>query len=82
EDFEKGSILSFYFYDQLKGVEESGFDIAAAMREIILSFDAAKEAGRFERYAEARRNAIAAREERKKKVETSTSIITDPVVEA
>lgn len=82
EDFEKGSVLSFYFYDQLKGVEESGFDIAAAMREIILSFDAAKEAGRFERYAEARRNAIAAREERKKKVETSTSIIADPVVEA
>lgn len=82
EDYQKGAVLSFYFYDQLKGVEESGFDIAAAMREMILSFDAAKEAGRFERYAEARRRAEAARAERKASVETGSSLIADPIVEA
>jgi len=82
EDYEKGAVLSFYFYDQLKGVEESGFDIAAGMREMILSFDATKEAGRFERYAEARRRAQVARTERKSPAETSPSLIADPIVEA
>ena len=78
EDFEKGAVLSFYFAEQLKGVEESGVDIAAAMREMILSFDASKEAGRYDRYADARNRAIAAREERKKNP-TVAAIVENPV---
>ena len=35
----------FYFAEQLKGVEDSGFDIASSMREMILSFDPTKEIG-------------------------------------
>ena len=65
EDYEKGSILVFYFADQLKGVEDSGFDIASSMREMILSFDPAKETDRLAPFAEARKRALAAREERK-----------------
>ncbi len=78
EDFEKGAVLDFYFAEQLKGVEESGVDIAAAMREMILSFDASKEAGRYDRYAEARKRAIAVREDRKKNP-TTVAIVENPV---
>ncbi|MEQ1765627.1 MAG: hypothetical protein ABL984_21040, partial [Pyrinomonadaceae bacterium] len=70
EDFESGAVLDFYFADQLKGVEESGTDIAAAMREMLLSFDPAKEAGRYDRYADARKRAMAIREDRKKNAGT------------
>jgi hypothetical protein len=78
EDYEKGSVLAFYFADQLKGTEDSGFDIASSMREMILSLDAAKEAGRLEQNAEARKRAIAARDERKNKPDTAI-VIDNPV---
>jgi len=80
EDFERGAILSFYFADQLEGVEEAGVDIAAATREMILSFDAAKEAGRYERYADARKRAIALRDERRKTSATAgVAVAENPV---
>ena len=65
EDYERGAVLVFYFADQLRGVEDSGFDIASSMREMILSFDAAKETGRYDSFAEARKRALAARGERR-----------------
>jgi len=66
EDYDKGAVLVFYFAEQLKGVEDSGFDIASSMREMILSFDPAKETGRYSSFADARSRALAAREERKR----------------
>lgn len=78
EDFEKGAVLDFYFAEQLKGVEESGVDIAAAMREMILSFDPAKETGRYDRYADSRKRALAAREDRRKNP-TATAGAENPV---
>ena len=78
EDFDKGAVLSFYFAEQLKGVEESGVDISAAMREMILSFDPAKEAGRYDKYADARRRATAAREELRKNPIVA-SVVENPV---
>jgi tetratricopeptide (TPR) repeat protein len=65
EDFEKGSVLSFFFADQLKGMESAGFDIAGSMREILLSFDPAKESGRLAQFADARKRAGTARAARK-----------------
>ena len=79
EDYEKGAILAFYFAEQLKGVEESGVDIAAAMREMVLSFDPAKEAGRYDRYADARKRAMALREERRKNPTAGTIAVENPV---
>lgn len=78
ESYERGSVLSFYFADQLKGVEDSGFDIASSMREMLLSFDPAKEVGRFEQYAEARSRALAVRAERKKNP-ASMTIAENPI---
>ena len=58
----------------MNGVEAAGTDIAASMREMILAFDAAKEAGRYESYADVRKRALAAREDRKK---NQTAIVAD-----
>ena len=80
EDFDKGAVLDFYFAEQLKGVEESGADIAAAMREMLLSFDPAKEAGRYDRYADSRKRALAVREDRRKNAGTMvTTAVENPV---
>jgi hypothetical protein len=65
EDYEKGAVLAFYFAKQLKGLEDSGFDIASSMREMILSLDASKEANRLSEFADARKRGLAAREERR-----------------
>lgn len=78
EDYDKGAVLVFYFADQLAGVEDSGFDIASSMREMILSFDPAKETGRYASFADARKRALAVREERKKNP-TQNVIAVNPV---
>ena len=80
EDYEKGAVLVFYFAEQLKGIEDSGFDIASSMREMVLSFDPAKETGRYASFADSRKRAIAAREERKKNpVQQQSVIAVNPV---
>lgn len=65
EAYEKGAVLSFYFANQLKGLEDSGFDIAGSIREYLLSLDASKETDRLAQFAEARKAALAARAERR-----------------
>ncbi len=79
DDYEKGSVLSFYFAEQLKGIEESGFDIASSMREMIAAFDPAKETARVIAAAEPRKRALAAREQRRKNPEVRTAPVENPV---
>ncbi len=79
EAYEKGAVLSFYFADQLKGFEDSGFDIAGSLRDYILSLDASKETNRLTQVAEARKRALAAREERRKNGGSTEIVIENPV---
>jgi len=80
EDYEKGAVLDFYFAQQLRGMETSGFDIAASMREMLLSLDATKEANRLTEFAEARKRAQAAREARKTSAATpEIAVVENPV---
>ncbi|QQS33872.1 MAG: hypothetical protein IPM50_04650 [Acidobacteriota bacterium] len=72
EDYQRGAVLSFFFAEQLKGVEESGFDIANSLREMIAAFDPIKETGRVLASSEARQRAIAARELRRATNERGT----------
>lgn len=84
EDYEKGSLLVFYFAEHLDGMEDSGFDIAASMREMLLSFDATKETGRPEQFAAERKRALAAREAKKNAPATSvitSNPVTDKLIE-
>jgi len=64
EEYEKGAVLAFFFADQLKGIESSGFDVANFFSDMIASFDPARESRRPAEYAEPRRRAIAARQAR------------------
>jgi len=81
EAYENGAVLSFYFAEQLKGLEDSGFDIAGSLRDIILSLDTTKEANRLPQFAESRRRALLAREERRKNIANTDGeiIIESPV---
>lgn len=64
EDYDKGAVLVFYFAEQLSGIADSGFDIAASMREMLLSINAGAEAARTAKYTDGRQRSIAARESR------------------
>lgn len=69
ESYEKGAVLAFYFAEQLKGIEDSGFDIASSFRDMLLSLDLSREKNRLGESAEARKRALQAREIRKKKAQ-------------
>lgn len=79
EDHEKGLVLTFFFFDKLKEIEESGFDIAASLGEMFASFDGAKESGRIAATADARTRAIAARGERKNQSGTQIAVVENPI---
>lgn len=64
EEYEKGAVLSFYFADQLKGIESAGFDLANFFPDMMASFDPARESRRLTENAETVQRAIAAREAR------------------
>jgi hypothetical protein len=64
DEYEKGAVLSFFFADQLKGIESAGFDLANFFPDMIASFDPARESRRPAEYAEAKQRATAAREAR------------------
>lgn len=83
DDYQKGAVLSFYFAEQLKGVEDSGFDIAASLKDMVLSFEPTKEGSRVASTSDARKRAHAAREERKKNPETRVAAnpITEKLIE-
>ena len=75
EEYEKGAVLSFYFADQLKGIESAGFDLANFFPDMIASFDPAREVKRPAEYAETVQRATATREAfkaaRRSQLETS-----------
>lgn len=79
EAYERGAVLAFYFAEQFKGLEDSGFDVAGSLRDIILSFDATKETNRLAQFADARKRAVSAREERRKKSGNIEMVIENPV---
>ena len=79
EEYQKGAVFAFYFAGQLKGVEESGFDIAASIREMVTTFDGAKEGDPITSTAEARKRAAAAREDRRKSANTLAVVTESPV---
>jgi hypothetical protein len=64
DDYEHGAILAFFFADQLKGIESSGFDVASFFADMIASFDPVREGRRLTENAEARQRALAARQAR------------------
>lgn len=64
EEYERGAVLTFYFADQLKGIESAGFDLANFFPDMIASFDPLREGRRPSEYAEAVQRANVNREAR------------------
>ncbi|MBK9164099.1 MAG: hypothetical protein IPM21_09315 [Acidobacteria bacterium] len=79
EEYENGAVLAFHFADQLKGVENSDFDIAASTAEMILAFNAERESYRLVQSADARKRALALRETRKTTSTANTLTAENPV---
>jgi hypothetical protein len=61
EEYEKGAVLDFFFADQLRDFQSSGFDIASFFAEMITGFDPVRETKRLAEVSAARDRAIAAR---------------------
>lgn len=61
EEYEKGAVLDFFFADQLRDFQASGFDIASFFAEMITGFDPARESKRLAEVSAASERASAAR---------------------
>lgn len=76
--YETGAVLDFYFAEQLRGVESSGFDISNSLADMIASFDPAREAKRLEEADAARKRALAVRKAREGEGDNSAAIAALP----
>ncbi len=73
--YERGAVLSFYFAEQLKGLEDSGFDIAGSIREMILSMNPPGESQRLAQFAAARKRGENARELRRSAIAKGETVV-------
>ncbi len=80
ESYENGAVLSFFFADKLRGIEDSGFDISNSIGVWIEDLDPSKEGSRLKEFAEARNRATEARKNRRTVIETT--LISNPLTEA
>jgi hypothetical protein len=64
EDYERGAVLDFFFAEQLKEIESSGFDVAIFLADMVASFDPVRETRRLAENEQARQRAVAARQSR------------------
>lgn len=62
EEYERGAVLDFFFADQLRDFQSSGFDIGYFFAEMISGFDPVRESKRLAEVSAARNRAIAARQ--------------------
>ncbi len=60
--YERGALLAFYFAEQLRGLESSGFDITNLFSDMVASFDPARETRQPAEYRAVRERAAAARQ--------------------
>jgi hypothetical protein len=61
DEYEKGAVLDFFFADQLRDFQSSGFDVGNFFAEMISGFDPARENKRLAEASAARDRAAAAR---------------------
>ncbi len=69
--YERGAVLAFYFTEQLRGTETSGFDITSSFADMIASVDPARELRRMAENAEARARGLASQKARREAVKAA-----------
>jgi len=79
EEYERGAVLAFFFAEQLKGMENSGFDVANFLVDMISTFDPVRESRRLADNSAVRQRAIAARQTRlnARKAEVETPVYSE-----
>jgi len=82
DEYEHGAVLSFFFADQLKDIDKTGFDIANFFPDMIASFDPAREATRLAENSAVRARALAARQARLAKRSEPDPVVYDPAESA
>ena len=82
DEYERGAVLSFFFADQLKDIDTSGFDVANFFPDMIASFDPAREGKRLAESSAARTRALAARQARLAKRAEPDPPVYDPAESA
>jgi len=61
EEYENGAVLDFFYADQLRDFQSSGFDIGNFFADMVAGFDVGKESKRLSEINTARERALAAR---------------------
>lgn len=79
EKYEKGAVLGFYFAEKLRGIEDSGFDIASSVDDWILSMKPVEESNRLSQYAVEISRATIQREKDKTKIVAVTTFVENPL---
>ena len=82
ESYEKGVVLAFYFANKLKGIEDSGFDIASSLKDWITEINTSAEKNRLSENTEARQRAAAERKRRGTSTVIETTLVNNPLTEA
>ena len=82
ESYKKGAVLAFYFAEKLRGIEDSGFDVANSLEDWIAALNPGNEAGRLEENAEASKRAALERDNRRKNGVIVTTLASNPLTEA
>jgi tetratricopeptide (TPR) repeat protein len=75
EAYADGAVLAFFFADQLRGLEGSGFDIASSLTDMIATFDATKEKARLKENETARNQAVAELAARRRRGGETVSVV-------
>ncbi len=79
ESYEQGAVFCFYFAEKLRGIEESGFDIASSLKDWIISLEPEKENGRLEMFADARKRAMEERAKGNTSLVIETTLVENPL---
>ncbi|MBC7910367.1 MAG: hypothetical protein H7Y30_07705, partial [Pyrinomonadaceae bacterium] len=72
ESYERGAVLAFYFAEQLKDIQASGFDLTNFFADMLATFDPIREGGRLTENADARKRALEARKLRQAQLAANT----------
>ncbi len=79
ESYKRGAVLAFYFADKLRGIEDSGFDIASSLNDWVFSLKPNAEALRLSQYSAEIKRAEAKRENDRTKTVAITTLVENPL---
>lgn len=79
ESYENGAVLAFYFAEKLRGIEDSGFDIASSLKDWIVSLEPIDEKNRLATVADARKRALEERAKRGNTFIIETTLVENPL---